>query len=126
MHYSSLAYLPITYLGTRPRRFAGFGVIRAEEFLEHLLLIFNGHTNAIVLDPKMDHTYCAFRVPMIRGLFHANLNGTALGCVFVGIADQIHQHLTDTDTIRPHERDLFRQGGFEGLFLIFNLALERA
>ena len=46
-------------------RFTGFGVFRAEEFLEHLLLIFQAQTDTIILDPQMNDARRTFWIPVI-------------------------------------------------------------
>ena len=84
--------------------FTRFRIIRAEELLEYLCLIFKADANSIILHPEMDHMFRTFRIPLIGGRFRAHKDLAAFGRVFMGIADEIGKHLSNTQTVRPDLR----------------------
>src|SRR6266496_1847125 len=84
--------------------FTSFRIFRAEEALEDLCLIFKADADSIVFHPKMHYIFCAFRIPLVRCCFGADNNLSAFRCVLMGVTDQIDQHLSHANAVRPDLR----------------------
>src|SRR6266487_6639234 len=105
--------------------FTRFRIIRAEELLENLCLIFKADANSIIFYPEVHDMFRAFRIPLIRGRFCTHKDLPTFGGVFMGIADEVRKNLTHTQAIRP---DLWKWHGelkFNALTLIIHLTLCR-
>jgi len=100
---------------------ARFLVFGAEELAENFLLVFEADANPIVLDPNMDHFAGTGRVPVIGTLFGPDDNLSAFWGVFIGIADEIDEHLDHASTVSPNTRQAFRDAHLKRLFFVFNL-----
>src|SRR5450759_1937179 len=79
---------------SRAGYFASLWVIRPEEFLEDFLLVLFIDSNAFIRDPYMNDSRSARRIPLVLDRFSRNLDLSTLGRVLVGVADQVHQYLS--------------------------------
>ncbi len=67
-------------------------------------LIFDADANTVIFHPEMDNPLRAFRVPLVIGCFRTDEDLPALRRILVRVADQIGEHLSHAQAIRPDRR----------------------
>ena len=103
-------------------RFARLLVFGAEKFLEDLGLVFGADADAGVAHPQVDDARRAFGVPLVGGKVRAHDDVSFFGRIFVRVADEIGEHLSQARAVRPNVGQFGGQVDFHDLLLVFELA----
>ena len=93
----------------RPRRLAGEPVIDAVEALKDAVMVSGGDADTFIADRQTDSIAVAKHT--LDG------DGSAVGTVFDGVADEVGQHLTQPVVVAANERKIVRDIDGDGVVI---------